>query len=146
MLKEDYAAIQWLRENAKGQAVVVEAEDHGFAYSYYSRVSTNTGLPTLLGWANHEGLWRVSGPGDPYGRVYGEQMNQRANDIQLIYTAAEFSSIADILKNYKVTYVFFGKLEQKQYGTSGLAKLQKHLKTVFQQGETYVFEVQKPGK
>jgi uncharacterized membrane protein len=36
----------------------VVAEAVGGAYSNYARISIYTGLPTVLGWGNHEGQWR----------------------------------------------------------------------------------------
>ena len=53
---DDFAAIQWLRQNVPDQTVILETT--GDPYSYFARFSSNTGLPTVLGWANHEGLWR----------------------------------------------------------------------------------------
>ena len=49
---EDYAAIQWLSRTASGRPVVLEAT--GGDYSEYARVSTFSGLPTVLGWGGHE--------------------------------------------------------------------------------------------
>src|SRR5262249_39044891 len=54
----DRAAIQWLRSHAVDGPVLAEAT--GPAYTDYSRVGGATGLPTVLGWDNHEGLWRGS--------------------------------------------------------------------------------------
>ena len=53
---DDFAVIKWMRENVTGLPVILEAT--GNPYSYYARFSSNTGLPTVMGWANHEGLWR----------------------------------------------------------------------------------------
>jgi len=55
----DYAAIQWLRDNAPKDAVILEAPGARYAaYQYTSRISAMTGLPTLLGWGGHESQWR----------------------------------------------------------------------------------------
>lgn len=52
----DYAAIQWLQENVEGSPFILEAP--GGSYSQYGRVSSQTGLPTVLGWDFHEQQWR----------------------------------------------------------------------------------------
>ncbi|MGH9399251.1 MAG: DUF2298 domain-containing protein, partial [Thermoanaerobaculia bacterium] len=52
----DAAAIAWLEQNAPPGSVVLEAT--GNPYSEFARISSHTGIPTVLGWANHEGLWR----------------------------------------------------------------------------------------
>ena len=57
---DEYAAIMWLRENVTGTPVITEAV--GGQYSNYGRVSANTGLPTILGWAGHEYQWRGDTP------------------------------------------------------------------------------------
>jgi uncharacterized membrane protein len=57
--KSDFAAITWLNEHYSSlpkDSVILEATKD--AYSYYSRVSTNTGIPAVLGWGNHEFVWR----------------------------------------------------------------------------------------
>ena len=53
----DYNAIQWMQENIEGTPVVLEASEDDSSYSYTSRVSANTGLPTVIGWARHERFW-----------------------------------------------------------------------------------------
>ena len=56
----DHRAIEWLRQNAQGRPVVVEAV--GGDYSEHARVSTFSGLPTLIGWVGHELQWRGERP------------------------------------------------------------------------------------
>ncbi|NLZ30220.1 MAG: hypothetical protein GX885_05700, partial [Methanomicrobiales archaeon] len=51
----DAAAIAFLRD-LPGDHIIVEAE--GGDYTYYSRVSTFTGIPTVLGMPFHEYMWR----------------------------------------------------------------------------------------
>ncbi len=55
--KGDYNALKWMQENIEGTPVVLEASDINSSYTYVSRVSTNTGLPTVLGWTGHEVFW-----------------------------------------------------------------------------------------
>ena len=56
----DYTAIQWLRgqiaANPNFYAPILEAP--GWDWRDYARVSTFSGLPTLLGWVGHEDQWR----------------------------------------------------------------------------------------
>ena len=51
---DDAAAIRYLQSAPMG----VVAEAIGGSYSYYARISTYTGLPTVLGWPWHEYQWR----------------------------------------------------------------------------------------
>ena len=57
-LPKDYEAIQWIKENIDRDKVILEATKVGGSYSNYSRISTFTGNPTVLGWMNHEWVWR----------------------------------------------------------------------------------------
>src|SRR5262249_46274641 len=51
-LAEDAAAIGWMHEHIDGTPIVLEAHTDPFGLG--GRVSTYTGLPTLLGWSWYE--------------------------------------------------------------------------------------------
>ena len=72
--KEDAEAIAFLR-TLPGEHVIVEAA--GDDYQYTSRVSSFTGIPTIVGWQFHEYMWRGNTPEGWYG--------VRGNDIRTIY-------------------------------------------------------------
>ena len=62
----ELAALRWLAANARPGDVVLEAA--ACAYQPWGevptgRVSAFTGVPTVLGWANHERQWRNGQPG-----------------------------------------------------------------------------------
>lgn len=97
-------AIEWLNNNVKNAPVIAEAA--GSDYSMYGRVSGWTGLSTILGWEQHEWVWRGSDR-DTIGRR--EQVN-------LIYESDDFTQIKAILDKYKVTFVYVGDLEREHYG------------------------------
>ncbi len=99
----DAAAIDWLQKNAPLGCVVMEAT--GDAYSEYARISTHTGIPTVLGWANHEGLWRSNDP----------EVLERASHIRAFYSASNPSICLNILQKYHVNYVVVGDLERQTY-------------------------------
>jgi YYY domain-containing protein len=124
---DDFAAIAWMRDNVRDLPVVVEAT--GNPYSYYARFSSNTGLPTILGWANHEGLWRS----------HENEVQQRANQVARIYNAPTLDEVRSLLDSYGVRYIVVGELERKDYQAAGLQKFQQ-LKVAFSQGGTTVYE------
>jgi YYY domain-containing protein len=119
----DYNGIRWLQENAPPDAVVLEAV--GGAYSQYGRVSSATGIPTLLGWANHERQWR--------GERYADYAGTREQDVQEIYNTRSIERAEDLLARYGVTYVFVGALERNpEYASpAGLAKFDEFLTPVY---------------
>lgn len=112
---EDAGAIRWLNQNVQGCPVTLEA--NGDSYTGYERVSSATGLPTVLGWYVHEWLWR-SDPAD---------LNEKSSDIQTIYTSREEETVRDLLRKYEISYIFIGSREKEKYqeelNTSLLIKL-----------------------
>jgi YYY domain-containing protein len=104
----DYEAINWLQANVAGEPIILEAT--GPAYSDYSRVSAYTGLPTVLGWANHENQWRG---GQPSAMA---DIPQRAADVATIYDTTDANLAESLLSKYRVEYVYVGTLERSKPG------------------------------
>lgn len=126
---QDYAAIQWLNKNVKGQPVVLEAQ--GDSYTDFERVSSNTGLPTVLGWTVHEWLWR--GTYDiPAARI---------NEVKALYESADIEQTKMLLKKYNVKYVFIGAMEYQKHPTLNEDKYKKLGKLVFEKDNTKIYEI-----
>jgi YYY domain-containing protein len=124
---EDFAAIDWLRNNVDGLPVILEAT--GNPYSYYARFSSNVGLPTVMGWANHEGLWRD----------HEQEVGRRRTDVVRLYSAPTLAEVQELLERYDIKYIAVGELERKEYPAEGLAKFAE-LKEVFKRGNTAIYE------
>jgi uncharacterized membrane protein len=122
---DEAAAITWLRSAPDG----VVAEAVGGAYSSYGRISIYTGLPTVLGWGNHEGQWRDQA-----------LQGSRQSDIETLYKNNDWVTTQDILNRYNIRYVFVGGLERSTYQVNE-EKFNRFLKPVFQQGNVTVYEV-----
>jgi YYY domain-containing protein len=106
----EYEAIRWLQENVEGTPVVLEAV--GGDYTTLARVSARTGLPTVLGWPEHEQRWRGS----------WEPQEGRQEDVERAYETTSPDEAEAILAKYDVEYVYIGELEREVYGEQGLAK------------------------
>ncbi len=100
----DYEAILWLNRNIKGSPVILEAT--GGSYTYYGRISTHTGLPTVLGWDFHELQWRGS----------YEEPARRKSDISRLYLTPDPEEAKELAQKYGVHYVYIGPLERETYG------------------------------
>jgi uncharacterized membrane protein len=103
----DAAAIQWIGQHLPAGSVVLEAT--GDPYSEFARVSSQTGVPTVLGWANHEGLWRSNDP----------EVGQRGAAVKTFYTTTDPRTAAAVLQKYGVTHVVLGDMERRLYPTAG---------------------------
>ena len=128
----DRAAIEWLRTHAVEGAVLAEAT--GNAYSDYSRIGGATGLPIVLGWDNHEGLWR--------GGSAGSELEGRRRDLRLLYTSEDADAVFATLHRYGVRYVVVGSFEKKDFGVSAFP-LRANFRRAFETKGTAVYEILK---
>ncbi|MCC7106405.1 MAG: hypothetical protein IT307_14810, partial [Chloroflexi bacterium] len=125
-------AIRWLSSQA-GRPVVLEAV--GPAYSEFARVATFSGLPTVLGWDNHESQWR--GPLVEFAK--------RKQDVETIYRRGDAETALPILQRYGVRYVFVGGLEREAYGRDVESRFARWLEPVFRREGVAVFVVPSVG-
>ncbi len=129
---DDYAAIRWLNENVGGAPVILETPGSGgSSYVYEGRVSALTGLPTLLGWAGHEGQWRGS----------DTIQNARAPDIETIYNTRDPLTARSLLDQYDVTYVYVGPVERSNYDPRSLEKFGRFMDVVYQNDGVTIYKV-----
>jgi uncharacterized membrane protein len=124
-MPDDYQAFQFMRGLEPG----VVAEAVGGAYSEYARVSTFTGLPTVLGWTNHESQWRDA-----------SLQGTRQIDIEALYSTPDWAATEQVINQYHIRYVYVGSLERTTYRVKD-DKLNQHLKLIYQQGTVSIYEV-----
>jgi YYY domain-containing protein len=124
---DEAAAILWLRSAPDG--VIVEATRPFAAYSAYGRISIYTGLPTVIGWGNHEGQWRD----------YALQ-GTREQDIETLYTTPDAIIAQEIVARYNIRYIYVGGLERSTYPVDE-GKFYNLFRLVFQQGNVTIYEV-----
>ena len=123
---EDAAVIRYLQTAPMG----VVAEAVGGSYSGYARISTYSGIPTVLGWPWHEYQWRGS----------WEAHGSREADIRTLYETPDWNTARAILERYHINYVVVGLLERTTYQLSE-AKFQRNLVVLFQSGSTVIYGV-----
>lgn len=128
----DWAAIQWLQQRAPVNAVILEGSRGAYwIEGRSSRIAMATGIPTLMGWANHEAQWR----GDYFAQVAGRQ-----EDIQTLYQTRDWSTTDLLLQRYRVTYVLVSDLERQWYRPLDETKFEANLRRVFQQGDVVIYQ------
>lgn len=126
---DEYAAARWLQENVEGAPVILEGV--GGDYTWAARVSTRTGLPTVLGWPQH--VYRLQGTWEP--------LTERQKDVETAYNTTSLAEAKAILDKYDVQYVYVGDFEREAYSEAGLAKFTGLGKVVFRQDKVTVYKV-----
>jgi YYY domain-containing protein len=129
---DELAAYEWLNEHIQGIPTIVEA--HGDSYQEFTRVSMNTGLPTVLGWGYH-----VFQRAHTWGEI-----NRRKADIQTLYTSDSKDTVRAILDRYRIALVFVGGLERRTYAGANLERFKEWtdlLTPVYQNPGVTVFAV-----
>lgn len=98
---DDLRLIAWLNANVRGTPVIAEASIGPYRGNG-SRISSATGLPTVIGWERHEEQQR--------DRTI---LPARVEDVRHIYTSSEPRAIQDVLNRYHVQYIVLGDVERK---------------------------------
>jgi YYY domain-containing protein len=122
----DPAAIAWLR-SLQGDPTVLETVGADFDFDGRGRISTYTGLPTVIQWPGHEVQW-------------GHDPGPRTRDVQRIYRTTDLRIARSLLERYRVRYVVVGGLERRDYPPAALAKFDRLGRRSFQAGGTVVYE------
>jgi len=124
-MPDDHQAFQFLQNLEPG----VVAEAVGGQYTEYARISTFTGMPTVLGWPGHEGQWRD-----------GALQGSRKDDIAELYSTPDWVTTQAIIDRYNIRYIVVGNLERNTYRVNE-EKFNNFLKPIYQQGSITIYEV-----
>ena len=127
---DEYAAVQWFNQFVPDAPVILEAPGEEYNAST-SRISTWTGLPTVVGWAGHEAQWRGS----------YEIQGPRVDAVKEVYSTSDLARALVLLNQYAVRYVVVGPNELGQYSPQALAKFARALPVAFQQGTVTIYQV-----
>lgn len=136
----DAEAIAWLKTHVDGDPVIVEAT--GGEYTDFARVSTFTGLPTILGWGGHEVQWRVNWLNDPANAA---DFSRRTGDIDTIYTNPDAGQVLQLLHVYHASYLYVGALERQKYPQADLGRFAQFLRIVYQRDGVTIYAVSEAG-
>ncbi len=141
----EYPAMRWLREYTRNdparRGVVLEL--NGMNYSWADRISTYTGLPTIVGWPFHELQWRAH---------LDEKIIWEAwLDMGRIYETTDSAKAIELLKQHSVRYVFVGQVENgtrgllgdgsdyKNFAPEALAKFATFMKPIYSDPDNHIF-------
>ena len=128
----EYEAIKWLRDEAPYGRIV---EAVGDDYSQYGRISSSTGLPTILGWKFHEHQWRGS----------TRPFRGREEQVAQIYRTSNPEEARQLLTTYDIRYIYLGARERKMYGNGHFDKFSEFLQPVFRNDGVVIYETRLDG-
>lgn len=106
---DEVAAIRFLNSHAGPGDVVLEAAGCSYyplSRFPYSRVAAFSGVPTVIGWDNHERQWRSGQPD------LTAQIPLRAEDVRTMYA----DPASPLYARYGVDWVFIGQYETSSAG------------------------------
>ncbi len=133
-LPQSFAGLHWM---APGEAeaarfvhrtakkdVLVEAV--GEAYSDAARMSSCSGVPTVLGWENHEALWRP--------RAFAPLFWERKRKIQALYRCSDPACVRELARDLGATIVVVGAVERRLYPELKAEALEAAGEVIFKKG------------
>jgi uncharacterized membrane protein len=130
----DKQAIDWILANVEGRPTILEATVD--IYHWGSRISINTGLPTVLGWDWHEKQQRWP---------YRQEVDARRRDVELAYSTTSETELLEMLDRYGVDLIYVGGLERAYYPADGLAKfddlIDRGLEVVYENRDVRIYRV-----
>ncbi|HSN53928.1 MAG TPA: DUF2298 domain-containing protein [Candidatus Sulfomarinibacteraceae bacterium] len=105
----DRAVVRHLRTQPPGTTIV---EAVGGAYTEYARISSASGVPALLGWANHAMVW--------LGHEISEETERRRRLVEVIYRSGDPGVVARAVAEAGVDLVVIGALERRDFEPASL--------------------------
>ena len=89
----------------------------GGAYSRYGRLSAVSGVPALLGWANHEMVWR--------GPSILPETDRRRIVVDELYGCGDPAEVRRLVDQEGIDLVAVGSLEVEDFEAQGLAAVRE---------------------
>ena len=133
------AAVAGIARLAVAAVVIVEVILEGAStvlYQWNGRISVYTGLPSVIGWQWHQEQQRFG---------YRVDIAQRLFEVGKIYGETNTRQAIELLRKYRVRYVYVGQFERMLYSPEGLRKfvdgLDGNVETVYSHGDVVIYQV-----
>ncbi len=117
--------VLWALDNIPSDAVILQ--NWTTAYKSFATISAYTGNPTVLGWKNHQWLWRSNGDLDEWGSIScPESVINRCSDVVSIYTGTNEAEVSALIEKYNIDYIYLGVTERMHGTPLGSAQYQSN--------------------
>ena len=132
---DDFGGIEWLRaydaaNPLPNNAASILLEADGESYSDYELYSVFTGIPTPIGWAVHEWLWRGT----------YDVVSPRREQVREMYESEDIEKTRVLLDLYKVRYIVIGTFERQKFINLNERKFADLARVVYVHGGTVIYE------
>lgn len=127
---DEYAAIQWLRDNLLGtDAVLLEKQEGSHAWG--GRMAAFSGVNSASNWTNSQAIWR------------GENSEKwgRHADLEAVYKVKDNLRNLMTLQRYNISHVIVSNLEIESYPLA--FEFDRKYPVVFTQDATKIYEIRK---
>jgi sugar lactone lactonase YvrE len=108
----EYRAIFWLNDKIAGQPTLAEGSRQDYRYEY-SRVSSNTGIPAVLGWWSHV---------DQRGYRFRDV---RRRDLENFFKTEDPFTLSKLIAKYDISYVYIGPTERREFKPYQIGKFKR---------------------
>ena len=117
-LSIDHALIRWMQENISGSPVIMEGRRYPSEYQWNGRISSATGLPSVVGWGWHQRQQRMIQP-------LPRWVEQREQNVRNFYETENIDIAVDIINHFDIKYIVSGQLEALHGGPAGMEKFDR---------------------
>jgi uncharacterized membrane protein len=118
-----YDLITYIKQNSNYNDVLVESK--GQSYTKDSQISSETRIPTILGWVGHELQWRSN----------HEEIFDRELDIDTFYMSHDSEEIINIINKYSITMIILGPNEIEKYNINSLDRFLQFSEIIYENSE-----------
>ena len=125
-----YELIKYLRLNSNHNDVIIEKQ--GKSYTNDSQISSESRIPTILGWVGHQLQWRSN-----HSDIYN-----REEDIDTFYISNDSQEIINIINKYSITMIILGPNEIEKYNINSLNKFLNISEIIYKNNDYTLLKVQ----
>tara|TARA_Y100000817_G_scaffold63017_1_gene47368 strand:+ start:340 stop:2685 length:2346 start_codon:yes stop_codon:yes gene_type:complete len=125
-----YELIKYLRLNSNHNDVIIETQ--GKSYTNDSQISSESRIPTILGWVGHQLQWRSN-----HSDIYN-----REEDIDTFYISNDSQEIINIINKYSITMIILGPNEIEKYNINSLNKFLNISEIIYKNNDYTLLKVQ----
>jgi YYY domain-containing protein len=118
--RDEYEMLIWMQDHIQGTPIVAGSAASPIYRSLRARVSTYTGLPTLIGYDWHERQQRSILP--------TSVVDQRLADANKLFATTDTNVAWQLIQKYDISYIIVGYPERLYYPAAGLAKFDQMVK------------------